>query len=104
MLRNTRTSQLLWLVMDELKGAGEYAECAARHKEDDPALFKTFHDIAVVALQHAELFLKRAKEHATRHHTMHPEMMTVYNFESEHLMRWHNSSISVVNCSEYVSK
>lgn len=82
--------KLLDMAMDELKGAGEYAECAAKHREDDPQLFKTFVDVANVELQHAEIFLKHAKEYAHKHHAEHPEMMAIYNFESERLYRWHN--------------
>ena len=81
--------KFLDMAMDELKGADEYAECAARHKEDDPQLAKTFIDVANVELGHAEIFLRYAKEYAHKHHAEHPQMVAIYDFESERLYRWH---------------
>ncbi len=80
--------KLLDMAMDELKGADEYTECSAKHKDDDPALSKMFSEIASVELQHAEVLLKHAKEHAHKHHAEHPESVAIYNFESERLYRW----------------
>ena len=77
--------------MDEIKGADEYTECEAIYKEkDDQQMFKMFADMANAELQHAEMLLKAAKDHAHKHQATHPDMMVIYNFESERLYRWHN--------------
>ena len=82
--------KLLDFVMDEIKGADEYTECAAKYKENDAQLFKVFADMANAELQHAEMLLKAAKDHAQKHSATHPDMMVIYNFEAERLYRWHN--------------
>lgn len=43
------------MIEDELEGAEEYAKCALMHREDNPALAKTFYDIATDEMRHVGL-------------------------------------------------
>ena len=40
------------MIEEELEGAEEYAKCAAKYKESDPALSKTFYDISLQEMEH----------------------------------------------------
>ena len=43
------------MIEDELEGACDYGKAAVKYKEENPALAKTFYDIATQELQHVTL-------------------------------------------------
>lgn len=62
--------------LDELKGACEYAKCAMKHRESDPAAAKKYYEMAMDELRHADNFYRMAGENmSTKTYT---ELETAY--------------------------
>ena len=76
--------QLSEMIEEEVEGACEYAKEALKHKEDDPALAKTFYDIAGVELEHVSMLHKQVvriiEEHRREHGEPPVAMIAVYDY------------------------
>ena len=76
--------QLSEMIEEEVEGACEYAEEALKHKEDDPALAKTFYDIAGMELEHVSMLHKQVERIIEEHRREHGEppvaMIAVYDY------------------------
>lgn len=74
-------------IEDELEGGLEYAEEAVKHREDFPAIAKTWYEISMAEVGHVNLLHKHVvtliAEHRAKHGEPPEAMMAVYNFLHE---------------------
>ena len=74
-------------IEDELEGAKEYAKCAVKHKEEFPALARTWYEISLAETGHVDMLHKQVvnliNEHRAKHGQPPEAMMAVYNFLHE---------------------
>lgn len=75
------------MIEEELEGAEEYAECAAKWKDENPALAKVFYDISTDELRHVGLLhtevVKIIEEHRRTHGEPPAAMMAVWEYLHE---------------------
>lgn len=74
-------------IEEELEGGLEYIKCAVKHKEDFPALARTWYEISMVEANHVDMLHKQVvaliSEHRAKHGAPPEAMMAVYNFLHE---------------------
>ena len=72
------------LIEEELEGAENYARLAVEHKEENPSLASTFHEIATQEMHHVNMLHDRVAETIRKHRDQHGEppapMMAVYEY------------------------
>ena len=75
------------MIEEELEDAEEYAKCALRHKEDDPVLSRTFHEMSEQELHHAEMLHTEVVRIIAEHRKAHGEppaaMLAVWEYLHE---------------------
>ena len=75
------------MIEEELEGACDYAKAAVKHKDDNPALAKTFYDIATQELSHVNLLhdqvVKLIEEHRRTVGEPPAAMQAVYDYLHE---------------------
>ena len=75
------------MIADELEGAEEYAKCAVKHKDDNPALAKTFYDISTDEMRHVSLLhdevVKLIETYRKEHGEPPAPMKAVYDYLHE---------------------
>ena len=79
--------KLSTMIEDEIKDARKYAECALKHKEDDPQLADTFYRLSGEELNHMNLLHGEVADKIDKYRREHGEppeaMQAVYNYLHE---------------------
>lgn len=74
-------------IEEELEGGLHYAKCAVKHKEEYPALARTWYEISMAEAGHVDMLHKQVvnliAEHRAKHGQPPESMMAVYNFLHE---------------------
>jgi hypothetical protein len=74
-------------IEEELEGGYHYAKCAVKHKEEHPALARTWYEISLAEVGHVDMLHKQVvaliSEHRAKHGQPPESMMAVYNFLHE---------------------
>lgn len=77
-------------IEDELEGAEEYAKGAVMHKEEYPALARTWYEISLAEMGHVDMLHKQVvgmiNDHRAKHGQPPEAMMAVYNFLHERMI------------------
>ena len=77
--------ELSEMIEEELDGAENYARCALKHKEDNPALSNVFYEISTQEMRHVHMLhdevVKLIKTHREKHCEPPAAMMAVYEWE-----------------------
>lgn len=74
-------------IEEELHGAKKYAKCALKHKDKDPELAKTFHNMSLQEMEHVNELHKQVVAIIDKYRKEGGEppapMMAVYNYLHE---------------------
>lgn len=77
--------ELSEMIEEELEGAENYAECALKHKVDNPALADVFYEISTQEMRHVNMLhdevAKLIKNHRDEHGEPPAAMMVIYEWE-----------------------
>lgn len=79
--------ELVEFINEEVDGAEEYAKLAVKYKTENPTLAKTFYDISMDEMRHADLFhaevVKLIEEHRRTKGEPPASMLAVYDYLHE---------------------
>ena len=79
--------QLSEMISDEIKDAEHYADCALKHKTDNPALADTFFKLSQEEMQHMAMLHEQVVRIIDNYHKENGEppkpMMAVYDYLHE---------------------
>ena len=79
-------------IESELEDAEEYIENALLHKEENPALAKTFYEISVEEMRHVDMLHNEVVSLIEKHKREHGEppapMLAVYEFLHKRNIEW----------------
>lgn len=83
--------ELIEQIEDELDGAEEYAEDAAKHRTDHPELAQVYHDIALQELHHVDLLhgevVKMIADYRKKNGEPPAAMLAVYEYMHEKFIK-----------------
>lgn len=75
------------MIEEELEGAEQYAEHAAKWKQENPALAKMFYDISLQEMTHVNILhsevSRMIEQHKREHGDPPADMMAVYEYVHE---------------------
>ena len=79
--------KLVEYIDEELEGAEHYAECALKHKDDNPTLAKVFYDISNDEMRHVSMLhdevVKMIETHRREKGEPPAAMLAIWNYMHE---------------------